>query len=512
MKKSKKLLIVFLAAVQLFLFAACSGRNDPIDPGTLFSPVPVFTANPSSETDPSVTETPADSTEAPLAPVQSPIFTEEIRKTYPQPLSQERIDAINEDLEALLAKKTYSESAKKLIRDTVAAAIQGQPEFQSLFGFLKPHGTEEYIRKYFLEPLDTMVDTLRFCSRTSPEDTAWWAENASYNWAGFFNEEEKLLGIIESDSRGWDMSVLAHELHHALLMKEHRVLTTNLYGELIEGGASFYQLTLLNSYYVTIAQMRYGDMDYFNEDNGDCFKLRGGSGTAYMQQTNKYFKLLALTDFETMELLSQPEGELKIREYLTDRYGEDGGLFFDILDKYPTTFDDIADSEALFLKMFVSRMQEISSPADFVSYFQLYRIYRRVYCAQYIPSEFPDINASPEIQIIEPFHPKVNYSVYDEMIAAELLKQNVLNAGQFSEEEKETLARTLIAWFTPINHMTLQEYSMYYGDEYFTLIRSDYKLMHVENGDIAIEILSPTGLRHTIQYSVERKCFYKSIR
>ncbi len=537
MKSLRTVCLIALAAAQICLSASC-GRTarkpvdtPPDDTRPSVSSVPVSkpqttvhnsfippqTARPTlpQTTGPDwqqTTETylPPD-VKPPYLPEGIPIFRASVLDAYPKTLSAQERQALTDELETLLAGKSYSETAKNLVRDTAAGILDGQAEFQSLFGFLKPHDTKTYFRKYFLNPLDSMVDTLRCCGEECPDDLRWLHETYGENpgFSGITDELDKSIAVVMSEP-GINTVVLTHEVYHAATLQQHFKDTTAFYYELMEGSATVYQLALLGSAYTNLIQLISGSTYYPNPDDPDCaLYFNGLNGMNYSGWSNKYFKLLALTDFDTMDLFLLPEGELEIRKNLAKRYGKEGERYYDQLQSQKT-FSEAVENEARFLRLFISRMQEIDSPEKCVSYLQLYRLYRRVFAAKYIRSEI--IDHGPDIGLeshdLELAHPLLDYAAGDRAMADMLLKWDVLNADALTKEEQGILAYALSARPMPRSYQEYSADQMALFGESFTLALSRYELGYNENGDTYVNTYGLDGSFSGVCYSREGGYLY----
>lgn len=508
MNKAKSTLIILLAFVQIFLLVSCDGvyTVSMTDGFNNFTEEP---QNTSITTDTGKVQAPET---VPYPLTENMFFTEEIISLCPESLTKEEESAITAELEAVLSKKDYSEAAKELVRDTFNAVMDGQKEFQALFGFLKPCGTAEYLRKYIIGPLDTMVNTLRFCGEKSPEDLEWLYDNYGDDpgFSGLTMDDKKTIVIIDNNVQDMNICALAHELHHAAVLQKHNISSSLIYNDLLEGEATLGQLSLIGSYYQSILDLMNGSVLYKDPENEDRYiELHGNGGAYYSIWSNKYFKLLALTDFETMDHFMLPAGETEIRKNLVKRYGSEGGLFYDSLQS-AKEFDEVVENEARFLNLLYSRTNEITSAYDYAAYINLYRLYRRVFCARYIEQITIESNGTYESRTNEFTHPKLNYREYDTALAEQALKWEVFDGEHLTDNMKQVLAYSLIANLTPLNYIEYREYFL--SREGFTVFSSYYTLEYEENGDIHINIYFPEEkIVHYVIYSIEGKYTYQRV-
>ena len=506
MKTGRYILAIILAVIHIFVFTACSAENTHISDsdgkytGNTTADIMTGTSADSTTAEPSDSTRPHDTEPPDIIPdigqehnsVNNYVFTDEIRLSYPAELSSEERQQINAEVEELLSRKEYSDVAKTLVRDTVDAVISGQPEFQAMFGFLEPHGTEEFVLKYIIEPLDTMVDTLRCCGEETPDDLAWLYENYGDppGFNGLTDEYNKEIIIVLGPDQNANTLFLLHELHHAVILREHDMFSSALYNELLEGGATIQQIAMTGSYYHTLGDLIVGSRGYIDPANDEyLIRFNGNGSFDYAYWGNKYFKLLALTDFDTMDLFAEPNGESKIRANLIERYGDEGGMFYDGLETVDSFYSAI-ENESRFLRLFTSRMDEAGTASELVSYYQLYRLYRRVFAAKYMYESYVEIDGSMELHEMEVAHPMLDYRTYDETMADALIKSGAVNTKGLTDEEARILSRILIVSPSPHDYTEYYQYRNILSNESFTDIRSKYIFEYAQSGDVSVRISS----------------------
>ncbi|MBQ9083726.1 MAG: hypothetical protein IJY28_09555 [Clostridia bacterium] len=401
------------------------------------------------------------SSPAPASEIRCPLFTEAIRSNVPQKVPEAEAERLRQELERILVAKPYSAAAKTLVRNTLELLLQEYPMFQELFAFAKPYSVGDYVQIYMLTPLEYMVDNLYYACDDAPEDMAWLQQHYEDEvwFAGLTNDIEKWIAIVSYDkiySDGHnvtklDAGTLLHELFHAGTCCENWLVSSRMYGKLSEGGATIAKLPLLQTLYGTqFSQMHRKGAGYTDSaDDSRWIELYGNHSGTYGIYASIYFKLLALTDFETMQLYFRPKGELLIRENLVARYGEDGGRIFDALQYQNVDFDRVVDTEQLFLRMFLQRLDDVSSADEMAAYLYLYRMYRKVYCARYLCNEFRTAEAgAPSASVpYEQVHPKLNYPEADALVAEAVLKWQILNPElpvEVADAVAEVLASTFI--------------------------------------------------------------------
>lgn len=494
-----KKLVCLLCVLQLLLCMSCA-RND--NSSSIGTTLPTSTSQQPTTVPTVPTKLPTVPTQLPTEPVpvdpiqyreSCDVFSEAVlEELAPAGLTDEERNLLYTELDALLEKKQYGETAENMIRYAVEEVICGQDGFQTLFGFLNPYDTYTYIRKYMLEPLESMVDEIRCCGSQCPEDLAWLRDNYGENpgFQGLADEHAKrVVVVMKSDLR--DALVLVHELHHMAVLKEHSVTDNTFYLHLDEGGSTLHQLTFLYSYYLSSVGSY---VQYMPDPNHEGYYLKiGGMGSQrYTKWSNSYFKLLALTDFEIMDLFLQPRGDRAIRQELIDRYGEEGGAFYDSLGTL-RDFEDYLESESLFLKLFASRMEEIDSAADAASYAMLYRFYRNVFCYKYVISgETGTVSA----EHTEAQHQRLPFAKQDRLVAEELLRWSCLNVDGLSQEDANAVAM-----------LVASSYCLQGREDANILADALYQLKRLKNGDLKIYIWA-LGRSCEYRYAVGEECIY----
>ncbi len=359
--------------------------------------------------------------------VTAPTTTALMEKRYqlfsvtagPTPITGEELLQINRELEEILSRKSYTPEGKTMVRDTVQLLCENYPKFQYLFSFLAPPDTAGYIRRNILFPLDTMVDTLTI---SDEQFGGGWAADAT-----------KEICIYVTQDQEYDCNTLIHELNHMLKSKEHWLVSSNLYQFLSEGDATLHQLSALGERkYRIMGDIRDISRDHSEPNSRTRFLRAGGFGGGnYSDYSLMFFKLLALTDFETMALFDQPDGEFLIREDLGRRYGQEGLDFYDSLTT-KLDYNTLLDAERRFLKLFVSRVSEVESAEQMLSYLLLYRLYRISFAPAYLEME------GDLIRELE--HPQLDYSASDWTVAKAVLQWGVLNTECLNAEEAELAA------------------------------------------------------------------------
>ena len=369
---------------------------------------------PSRPTQPSPSVTP---TEPPVATY--PLFSPHALTAQPEAISQQALEQIHNELNAILAQKSYDETGETLIWDTVALLSENYPNFSYLFGFLDPPDTATFLRQNILAPLAAMVDTLT-CTHNGTGGGS----------AADFNKE---ICIDMTGSRESDCMTLIHELNHMVTSTHHNMHSSNIYHYLNEGDATLHQLTILGGLqYRNMGDVDSADRRHFAPGSDTlCMQVGGFGGGNYADFSLMFFKLLALTDFETMALFDQPAGEFLIRDALGDKYGEEGLAFYDSL----TTklhYDAVVANESLFLKLFLSRLSEVRSSEEMLSYLFLYRLYRKAFSPEYLQIDTDTIR--------ELSHPELDYHAADKSVADALLSWDVLNREGLTEEDARLVA------------------------------------------------------------------------
>lgn len=516
--KKRKIIALLLCAVQLFLLAACtprsqmqtSGNTQPSWQTSVFPTQRPLPSESSSAPQPTESTVPTE----PINTKSGYIFANKVQGMWPTGISDEEREKINTEMEELLETKAYTESAKQLVRETVEAVIYGQREFQMLFGFLKPYSTYEYVHKFVLNPLEKMVNTLRCCGPESPDDLAWLHEKYGENptFRGKSDDINKVVVIVMDTQYEYNILALLHELHHMARSEKHWESSSSAYFDLSEGAASFHQLALLGTFYNSVFTVKNGSVGATDPDDKDCtIWLRGDGSPSYARRSNRYFKLLALTDFPTMNLFFEPKGELLIREELVLRYGEEGGTYYDTL-YTADEFDQIIASEQLFLKLFSTRMEEITSDSEALSYALLYRLYRRAYCAQYTRKVQYETETGTSTWTQDISCPALPYQDYDGLVAELLLEWECLNVEKLNEEERRVVALYVVSPVMMDRFDARSAKTYYVTSDPFIPLREKYDIIYGENGDIVMNQWIAFNFTHRVMYSRADGYFYLGMR
>ena len=381
---------------------------------------------------PPTESTQATETTAPV-PIQYPLFSEKALMNQPAAITSAEYQTICDELMAILCRKSYDETGTDLIWDTVALLRDRYINFQYLFSFLEPPDTATFLRTSILAPLDVMVDTLT-CTQ----------DGTGNGWA---SDSTKELGIDLSGDRESDCMILIHELNHMVTATEHYLVSSNLYNSINEGDATLHQLTILGGLrYRVMGDVQNRTRRHFDPENDTlCLEVGGFHAGHYADFSLLFFKLLALTDFETMSLFDQPDGEFLIRDALGEKYGADGLAFYDSLTNKLDYASALA-SESLFLKLFLSRLSEVESAERMLSYLFLYRLYRMSFAPEYLQIETDLIREIP--------HPQLDYAAADGAVADAVVRWGILNTEALSDADVRLVGLAIAGRTKTINSET----------------------------------------------------------
>lgn len=356
------------------------------------------------------------------------------------PADSETKQALLDELEAIIAKKSYGSEAEDMLRRGFSETIDHYHNFQRTFAFLGAPDVSEYVRTYMLDPLDTMVNTIIY-------------EQSEGDHAGSASDSTKTMFIAKGAANdAIEASILVHELYHMAVAKEHWNVDSSYHFPLNEGGATIMELTLLGSdrFYdlTTLDHTRHGF------GNGTAHSIYFGKlgPTNYSLYSSIWFRLFSLTDFKTMENFLYPNGTDAIREELVRRYGKDGGIYFDRLLTFFVSqgHDTAIDAESLYLELLGRRLKEIDSKQEMFSFIELYRMLRSVFGSDYVYQStvevMPDCLVSRTNDAI---HPRLKYHTLDYLTAMAMLDHGILNTEELSDKEAYALAYSIIAplWF-----------------------------------------------------------------
>lgn len=344
----------------------------------------------------------------------SAVFTDEALQALILEISEEDANEILAYMEEILDRKDYTSHAKAQIRDTVTQLIWYYPNYQTLFGFLEPMDTKTFICSAFLDALDEGVDHICFpCEHGK----------ASVNY-----KDRTLHLPLTNQAEDNAINLI--------------FLVTQI--PLIDGGmADLYAMTMIGSFrYYNIGAFYNGSNTLYRDPNTEgrylSFASGSFSGNGGNYWANMYFRLYALTDTETMlDYLSTLNRE-KITSYLQEHYGEEGVEFFRSA-KY-TDYDSYIKYENLFLKLFLQRLEEVETQEEMLSYLQLYRVYRKLFCLVY---EQVEIDGNQR-NVLELDHPELDYRGADALVAQAAYRNGMINEGTLTEAQAMELLINLI--------------------------------------------------------------------
>lgn len=364
------------------------------------------------------------------------VFNEAVLSTLPEPMSQETREQLLAELNQVFSQKQYGEQAETLIRSSMELLMDNYMNFQIMFSFLGVPDAETYIRDYFITPLRVMVN------KVNVTNNAGNGSSSDYN---------KTMTISQSSNADMDATVVIHELWHMAVCIEHSQTTVGrLYFHLNEGGATFMQLTLTGSkLYESMINMRTGAVAAINLNNREQkIEFIHFGSFYYANYFAVWYKLLTLTDFDTMKLFLKPNGDLLIRQAMIDKYGEEGGHFYDLLlewskGKYPKSpYDSMIEIESIYLRLLKGRLNEIESEQEMLAFLQMYRITRLAFGSEYVR----DTSGNGVTNLETIIHPDLDYVGFDKAVADEVYKWHILNKGNLTDEQEYALAYAISAY------------------------------------------------------------------
>ena len=97
--------------------------------------------------------------------------------------------------------------------------------------------------------------------------------------------------------------------------------------------------------------------------------------------------------------------------YLKEHYGDEGVKFFDSYSY--SDYEHMLNSEKMFLKLFLKRLEEVKTQEEMLSYLQLYRVYRKLFCVVYKQIE----DVGNQRNTLELNHRELDYRAADLLVA-----------------------------------------------------------------------------------------------
>ncbi len=351
----------------------------------------------------------------------SAVFTEEALQALVLKISQEDADEILLYMEQFLDRKDYSPHAKQQIRDTVTQLMWYYPNYQTLFGFLDPLDTKAFICDVFLAKLDGYVDHI--CFPCDHGETSADHQNRTLHLPLTNEAETNAMNLI----------------YLATLMPGNDSLRA--------GMAAVYAMTLIGSpQYSNLLSFTNGSSSMYREPNTDNRYLRYASGSILRGASNQYakyyFRLYVLTDTETMLEYERTENAAVILDYLTEHYGSDGLRFYN--EAMYTGFEDALEGEKLFLQLFLQRLEEVETQEEMLSYLQLYRIYRKLFCLVYQQREIEETSLGNQSNVLEMDHPELDYRGADALVADAACRSGMIQTGVLTQAQTMELLKSLI--------------------------------------------------------------------
>ena len=408
---------------------------------------PYETTKHDETTRPVETTTPKDTTqnqESPAEPSESQkvsLFSHSLRSKLPHAISAEKKRELLSELGDVLAQKDYGSEAELLLRESLSIVIDRYGNFASLFAFLKVPDTETYVRSYFISPLRTMVDTVVVSSKPG----------------GSASDSTKTITLQKTSNAYSDASVVVHELWHMATAEEHWLVDSKLYMHLSEGGAQFIELTVSGpDKYDTLGRVRTGgagSVDLNNKEN--AIMLSHFGSLKYSSYFGIWYRLFTLTDFDTMAYFEKPKGDQLIRKELVNKYGADGGAFFDLLVVYVTntyktsSFETAIEFESIYLRLLKSRLSEIDSEYEMLTFLQLYRVTRLTFGSEYVHDYVVSTEDRGNVGYTETLiHPDLDYIGSDKAVADAVYEWHILNRSILTDKQEYALAYCLSAYPT----------------------------------------------------------------
>lgn len=428
----------------------------------------------------------------------------ELSASQPQPLSEEAKAQIMSEVEDLLARKNYTPEAAQLIRDTVEQLCTTYSSFQTLFAFVDVPDTETYIREAILNCLDQRVDIVCFPCHHS-----------------------NLLNPHLPDGHGDGVARTLHatpstdaSINAAMFLKwlsDIRSYEEGCATDLTCGYHNIHLLTMMNSNHYQQLSSIYSLGQGFADPNKPEHYLRYGQFMSNFDSfyTGKYFRLLLLTDYRTMEQYMRIGGDYVLYQELVHRYGNDGRKIFEGIHGLAPDdewYDQVIETERLFLKLFTDRLNEIETGEDMASYLQLYRFYRQVFSVQYNHEYYVDLNGCLNSRTIELVHPLLDYSSADMAVAQTAVKHGIFNDEAIPAELQLMLAHGLVSRRKAFDYIDNRENVTALHRESFVLLHSRVKYQTLPNGVLSFIVYSAPNNMYDFLYQVDGSYSYTTYR
>lgn len=430
--------------------------------------------DPSNPTSPTTPTFPTE--EIPFDPIPEteiiPLFTGDALLDLPEPLRKETKDQLLRELDAVLKKKKYFDKKDKtIIRTSMERVMESYPTYQTLYSFFDVPDGETFLREYFIEPLHRVDDM------------------GTYQSPSYIIHQ--IIKFEEPESEDMQAAAVMNGLWSALVKKENPFKEKALYKAFLYSGASHMQTILAGSdYYPDMGSVSKKAVEFSDPLKGHrgYSLVFSDSGELYphWKATSAWLwhRLFTLTDFETMTLFLQPNGEKLLKQALIDRYGDDGKEFYKHLSacaqkNYPVDeFTSHMEMEKVYLRLLAGRLQEVESPQEMLAFLQMYRVTRLGMGSEYkIDCGFDDNERMETI-----VHPQLDYHSVDLAVAEAVYDWHILNSEGLTEEQERALAYSISAF--PSN-MGESEYKITYDSvDSEPLICTDYRYsMKMEERD-----------------------------
>lgn len=479
-----------------------SAPTDPTSPPTSPESIAPEDTEPSQ---PDTTEPPPPESN-PIVLYIPTLFQSEI---LPTELDKTTRESINSDVTSLLSQKQYSEDGKQLILSAVDLLCEHYSNFQTLFSLLETPDIECYIHTMILDPLEAQVDCICYpCPHSDLHTLHPVSSETMFNTRTLHVHQDANTASTAANL----LSILC-DIRAYRYQPDVDLRALGAYEQIS-------RLTLIGSdaYHnlVDLDPFNYGDrynMRYTDPEQPDHF-LRYGKYIAYMSgdavQPNEwmtcvYFKLYALTDYETMEQFLVPDTSFKVREAMVIRYGKEGGQLYDQLTTLFTTstFDHALESEKLFLKLFLSRLEEVETPEDMISYLHLYRIYRKLFCASYMSEADPEQLPFTRTLLTELAHPELDYQTADLTVAKAIIRHHLLNTEQLTPELQLMMAYGLITPRKAIAPSSDRWDANYSNMEPYLMCSPKASISELADGEFYVEIISNDDIISNFCFTAE---------
>lgn len=401
----------------------------------------------------------------------SAVFTDEALQSLVLEISEEDANEILSYMEEILARKDYTPHAKAQIRDAVTQLIWYYPNYQTLFGLLEPLDTKTFICSIFLDVLDENIDHICFPCEHGKASVSYKDRTLHLPLT---NEAEvnavNMIYHVTQLSSGVSLSLGMTDLYAMTLIGSGQY---SMFGAFYSGSHTLYRDPNAEGRYLTFAS--------------GSFSRNGSHYWA-----NMYFRIYALTDTETMMEYARTANKQVVVDYLKEHYGDEGVKFFDSYSY--SDYEHMLNSEKMFLKLFLKRLEEVKTQEEMLSYLQLYRVYRKLFCVVYKQIE----DVGNQRNTLELNHRELDYRAADLLVAQAAYRSGIIQEGALTEAQAMELLIHLIERRQCTDYEEYQDYYWEMHYDFFLIGDLRYKVLVYPNETIYTVTDHTYGASYTI--------------